>query len=127
MLKLTWTAAVRLAFLEAPIAASTGVMQVPMFWPMMIGKAMPQVTNPAADSAWRIPIDAAEDWMAAVTKVPTRMPITGFWKVANIEVNHGSSRSGSTAASIENIPEKRMPMPIMIAPALRTRSRLAPI
>ena len=39
-LKLTCTAAVRFAFLEAPIDARIGVMQVPMFWPMMIGNAI---------------------------------------------------------------------------------------
>lgn len=33
-------AAVRFAFLEAPIDARIGVMQVPMFWPMMIGNAI---------------------------------------------------------------------------------------
>ena len=40
-LKLRCTRAARLAFLLAPMLDRIAVMQVPMFWPMMMGTAAP--------------------------------------------------------------------------------------
>ena len=40
---------------------SRDVMQVPIFCPMMIGRAAPTVTLPVVASACRIPTDAEED------------------------------------------------------------------
>ena len=41
MLKYRWTMAVRLAARLAPTQEIRAVTQVPMFWPMMMGSAMP--------------------------------------------------------------------------------------
>ena len=81
--------------------------------------------SPVEVSACKIPIDAADDWIAAVTKVPTRMPMTGLRKVANRLVNQGSLLNGATAPSIANIPVKRTPKPSRMIPMFFCRSRLA--
>ena len=40
-LKEMWMADTRLALRETPMAEMRAVTQVPMFWPMMMGMAMP--------------------------------------------------------------------------------------
>ena len=60
-LKYRWTTALRLAALDAPTDAISGVEQVPMFWPRMMGMALPQVTTPVLERACRMPTDAEED------------------------------------------------------------------
>ncbi len=52
--------AVRFAFLEAPMQESNAVMQVPIFWPRMIGIAMLYVIPPVSESACRMPTEAEE-------------------------------------------------------------------
>ena len=53
--------ALRLAPVDAPMEAISGVEQVPMFWPRMMGMALPQVMAPVVDSACRMPTLAEED------------------------------------------------------------------
>ena len=52
--------AVRRAFLVAPTELIRAVTQVPMFWPMMMGRAAPVVTPPESASACRMPTLAEE-------------------------------------------------------------------
>ena len=90
-----------------------------------MGTAAPQVTAPVEERAWRMPTEAEEDWMTAVTPAPTSTPMMGLVMVWNIRAKAGSSRRGSTAASIWNIPVKRMPKPRSICPTSLGRSFLA--
>ena len=65
--------------------------------------------------------------MTAVTPAPTSTPRTGLVMAWNSCKKAGSSRSGSTAASIWNMPVKRTPKPRSIWPTSRSRSPLASI
>ena len=76
--------------------------------------------TPVADNACNIPTEAAEAWIAAVTKAPANTPIKGLRKVANNVANHGSSRKGVTAASILNMPVNKMEKPNSSRPVFRT-------
>ena len=61
MLNARCTTAARRALRLVPMEESMAVTQVPMFWPMMMGIAAPNVICPVEDTAWRIPTDAEED------------------------------------------------------------------
>jgi len=50
-----------LALRCAPTLDSSAVTQVPMFWPMMMGTAAPQLTAPVAASACKMPTLAEDD------------------------------------------------------------------
>ena len=93
-----------------------GVIQVPIFWPRIIGIAEAKVICPVEVSAWRIPMDAAELWIIAVTPAPARTPRTGLEKFWNSAINSGTSSSGATASLIWNIPKNRIPNPSKICP-----------
>ncbi len=111
--------ALRFAALDAPMEAISGVEQVPMFWPRMMGMALPQVTTPVLESACRMPTLALLDWMATVTSVPASTPSTGFCSWVNSWTKRGLSFRGATAFSMVNRPVNRMPKPMQIWPMLR--------
>ncbi len=116
-----------MALLEAPTLASMAVTQVPMFWPMMMGTAAAQVMAPVEERACKIPTEAEEDWITAVTPAPTSTPKMGFVMAWKSWAKAGSSRRGRTAASIWNMPVKSTPKPRSICPTSRRRSPLASI
>ena len=96
----------------------SAVTQVPMFCPMMIGMAVLNGTTPVSASACRIPTEADEDWMMAVTASPIRVPSTGLLNISRMDVKRLSSARGATASDIVSIPNIRMANPIRIIPIL---------
>ena len=73
------------------------------------------------DSACRIPTDAEDDWMIAVTPAPTSTPSTGLEIAANRSANCGRSASGATAPSMTDMPMNRIPKPVKISAISRVR------
>ena len=53
------------------------VTVVPMLAPMMTAMAPPSERRPALTKLTTITVVALDDWMAAVTAVPVRMPLNG--------------------------------------------------
>ena len=53
------------------------VSVVPMLAPMMTAMAPPSVSSPALTKPTTITVVADDDWMAAVTAMPVRMPFSG--------------------------------------------------
>ena len=74
----TSTRAARRAFLFAPTEESSAVTQVPIFCPMIIYTAALNGTSPAAARLCKMPTDADELWMIAVTSAPARIPRNGL-------------------------------------------------
>lgn len=68
MLNIRWMMVVRLALRLVPMAASTAVIQVPIFWPNSTYTALGRVISPLVASACRIPTEAEEDCIIAVKK-----------------------------------------------------------
>lgn len=60
------------------MADSSAVIQVPIFCPMIRGMAMLKETMPVVLTAWRMPTEADELWIRAVTSAPTITPSTGL-------------------------------------------------
>ena len=60
--------------------------------------------TPVRDSACKMPTEAEEDWMMAVSTVPTSTPSRGLRKAVNSSAKPGISRSGSTAPDIISMP-----------------------
>ena len=118
MLKYKCTNAVRFAPLFAPIAEIIAVTQVPMFCPRRIGIAVPNVNPPVTESACKIPTDAEELWMTAVSSAPASTPSTGFLNMVSRFVNSGTSASGSTAPLIADIPYISTTNPSRISPVI---------
>ena len=71
-LKSKWPMAVRLAATLPLIEASNGVMVVPMFEPSTKAQAKSKVIQPLVHIISTIAKVAADDWMMAVTIMPTR-------------------------------------------------------
>ena len=71
---------------------------------------------PVALSACRMPIDAEELWISAVTTAPTSTPSTGLDRVANISANCGSSPSGLSVSVMMFMPENNTPKPSRMLP-----------
>ena len=69
--------------------------------------------------AWRMPTEAAEDWMTPVNTAPTRTPTRGFSKAVRILLNSGISARGATAFFISSMPYIRMEKPTMMRPTSR--------
>lgn len=90
------------------------VTQVPMFWPMMMGRAVENVTTPEAERACRIATEAVELWIKAVIAAPTAMPSTGLEKRMNSCWKASSSVKGARALSMDLIPMNSSPRPIRI-------------
>ncbi len=102
----------RFASLLLPILASTTGTHFPIFCPSRIGSAVATVIVPLAESACKIPTVAEELWITAVSKNPTRIPISGLLNEINISLNCAESLSGANVPSIVVIPQKRIPKPI---------------
>ena len=60
--------------------------------------------HPVSARAWRMPTEAEEDWMMAVSSVPASSPISGLRKETISSRNWGTSRRGETAPLIISIP-----------------------
>ena len=78
-----------------------------------------EAINPAAGigpvTQTEISMAADELWITAVTRVPAKIPRSGFCpKVTNRLVNSSDSFSGATADDIVEIPMNRRPKPTMI-------------
>ena len=116
ILKQRCTRAARRAFLLVPTEDSMAVMQVPMFWPMMMGMAVPMVTWPVADRACRIPTEAEELWMMAVRTAPASTPRMGLEKISSIWPKAGTSLSPATASDMASIPNISTAKPSRIIP-----------
>ena len=69
-LKITCTAAVRLAFTEAPKLARIAVETVPIFWPITSPKAWGKSIAPLAKAAKVVVTAALEDCRITVIKIP---------------------------------------------------------
>ena len=82
---------------------------------------------PVVDSACRMPTDAEDDWMIAVTPAPTTTPSTGLEIAANRSANCGRSASGATAPSMTAMPMNRMPKPVKMSAMSRVRRFFASI
>ena len=80
---------------------------------------------PVRDRAWRMPTEAAEDWMIPVNTAPTTTPRKGLVKAVRMEANSGMSARGLTAFFIRSMPVISTAKPTMMDPALRGRLRLA--
>ena len=93
-----------------------------MFWPIMIGTAAEKVTAPVEQSACKIPTLAELDCSTAVSTAPAITPSTGFLKLRNSCINHGSSARGLIAEDIMPIPVIKMAKPSIILPTPRRRS-----
>ena len=115
-LKYRWIMDARFAFLLAPIEEISAVTQVPMFCPMMIGIAVLYPTAPVIHSACRIPTDAEELWMTAVSTSPASIPRIGLENIVRILVKCSFSASGATAELIVSIPNIRIAKPTKIFP-----------
>ena len=59
-LKEIWITETFRAFLFTPMLEISAVTQVPIFWPIMMGIAVPYVTLPVRESACKIPTEAEE-------------------------------------------------------------------
>ena len=62
----------------APILDMIAVTHVPIFCPMIIYTAALNGTSPAAARLCKMPTDADELWMIAVTSAPARIPRNGL-------------------------------------------------
>ena len=88
--------AVRRALRLAPMEPMMAVIQVPMFWPRMMGRAAPKVTAPVEQRPCRIPTDAEEDWDISVIHTgfnliatAVLMPMSGLLvKLAYLVIPH---------------------------------------
>ena len=107
-----------------PTELSMAVTQVPMFWPRMMGMALPKLTAPVALSACRIPTLALLDWIMPVRIAPASRPRIGFSKVVKSLVKAGTSLSGSTAPLMVSMPVIRMAKPSRMEPMSFLRSLL---
>ena len=103
-----------MAFRLAPMAASSAVIQVPIFCPNKIKAALSKVTTPPAANACKMPTEAEEDWIMAVKIIPAKIPKIGFSNRVNSLINSVESLRGSIEALIISIPIKRIPNPATI-------------
>ena len=118
----------------APTPESRAVTQVPMFWPMMMGMAVPKLTAPVMHRACKMPTEAEEDWMMAVRAAPASRPRTGLEKAVRTPVNFSFWARGETEelmASMPNIkmakPTKMVPMFFFLSSSLAVMVRMTPM
>ena len=64
----------------------------------------------------KIPTDAEDDWITAVSTVPASTPKTGMENFRRIPVNSGTSARGLTAPLMVSIPNISTENPIRIVP-----------
>ena len=77
-LKERWMTDARFPFLPEPTPDKSAVTQVPIFCPSVINTADFQLTMPFIASVCKMPTEAEELWMIAVTTVPVRIASSGF-------------------------------------------------
>ena len=94
-----------------PTEEIKAVTQVPMFWPMMMGTAAPKVMAPVEHSACKIPTEADEDWIMAVSTAPATTPKMGLENMVRILRNSGTSFNPATAPDIMLIPNIKVAKP----------------
>ena len=75
-----------------------------MFWPIMMGIAAPKVICPVEANACRIPTEAEEDWIMAVSTAPATTPRMGLVNMVRILRNSGTSFKPATAPDIMSMP-----------------------
>ena len=97
------------------------MIQVPMFWPIIRGIAIWKETTPVELTACRMPMEAEELWIRAVTAAPTRIPSRGLEKATNSSRKAGSSWRPETAFSMVFMPMNRRPSPSRIWPTICLR------
>ncbi len=83
-----------------PALEISAVTQAPMFCPIIIGIALPKVREPVEDSACKMPTEADELCITAVTRAPQIMPNTGFENMVRTLEKLGSSAKGAIASFI---------------------------
>ena len=71
---------------------------------------------PVEESACKIPIEALELWIIAVSTTPAKIPKIGLLKSVRKPVKLGSFASGATASLIISIPNIKIAKPIKIPP-----------
>ena len=108
---------VRLALRLVPMAASTAVMQVPMFWPNRTYTALGRAMTPLMASACKMPTEAEEDWMMAVKhrarqNAQHRVGELGHQRDEGLRIRAGASWQ----LLIISMPMNRTPRPAMILP-----------
>ena len=99
-----------------PMPESSAVTQVPIFWPSIIGIAMPQLIAPVIDSACSMPTDAEEDCIIAVSSKPAISPNSGLSNISSTFAKFGSSASGFTALLIWSMPNMSTAKPTSMPP-----------
>ena len=77
-LKDRWIIAARFPFLPELTLDKSAVTHVPIFCPSVINTADFQFTTPFIASVCKMPTEADELWMIAVTTAPVRIPSNGF-------------------------------------------------
>ena len=97
---------------------TSGVEQVPMLVPIIMGNAEAKVIAPvpAPEIACKIPTVAAELCVRTVTIAPVITPRMGVSRALNIFLKPSQSARGATAVCIFIIPVKSMAMPSSISP-----------
>ena len=95
-----------------PIEDKSAVTVVPIFCHKMIVIAVANEIGVESDNACKIPTDADELWITAVSNVPTKTPKIGFSKRISVLWKASLSDKGSTAADIKSIPVIRIAKPI---------------
>ena len=109
------TAALR-AFLVVPMEESIAVTQVPIFCPKIMGMALAYVMVPVAESACKIPTEAEELWIIAVSKAPANTPKRGLLKRVKRFVKDGLSCKPTTELLIMVIPVIKTANPMKMEP-----------
>ena len=84
---------------------------------MMMGRAALYLTAPVAHSACKIPTEADEDWIIAVSSMPAMTPRIGLVNISRMFVNSGTFASGLTAPLIISMPVISTAKPTMMLPA----------
>ena len=92
---------------------------------MMIGSAALYFTAPVTHSACKMPTEAEDDWMIAVSSAPAITPRIGLVNISSRFVNSGTFASGLTAPLIISMPVISTAKPIIMLPASCFLSPLA--
>lgn len=112
-----WITEALFAFFPAPALEIRAVTQVPIFWPSVMNTADCQFTTPLSASVCRIPTEAEELWIMAVTTAPASTARTGFLpRTAKACANMGASLYGLIASDMKERPINRILKPTRISP-----------
>ena len=100
----------------APIQERRAVAQVPIFCPIIMGIAAPKEIAPVEESACKIPTEAEEDWIMAVSTAPATTPRMGLVNRVRMFANSGTFLSPETDELIMSIPVIRVAKPRRMRP-----------